>query len=444
MNALTPFAIDSGKPQKIAVIGSGISGSSAAWALSQAHDVTLFEADARFGGHTATVDIDYDGMPISVDTGFIVYNTLNYPLLTKLFAELGVETLDSDMSFSLSLDDGKLEWSGDSLSTVFAQRKNLVSPSFLWMLKDVLRFNSGCIVDRASGYCDAITIGEYLIKRKYSDVFRDNYLIPMSAAIWSTPRIKMLDFPARTFIDFFANHRLINQDRPQWRTVEGGSRNYLAKLLGKLGDKALLNAPVKAIKRGDSGVIITVEGRTPEHFDQVVIAAHSDQALKMLADADANERAMLGAVAYGSNRVVLHRDETLMPKNKKCWTSWNALRSSKDGDEKTISLTYWMNRLQSIDRAKPLFVSLNPIHEPKAELTFGEWAFEHPLFDLGAIDAQNNLSKIQGVKRTWFAGAWTKYGFHEDGLRSGLDVARALNSPAPFDDILAAARLAAQ
>lgn len=444
MNALTPFAIDSGKPQKIAVVGSGISGSSAAWALSQAHDVTLFEAGARFGGHTATVDIDYDGTPISVDTGFIVYNTLNYPLLTKLFAELGIETLDSDMSFSLSLDGGKLEWSGDSLSTVFAQRKNLVSPSFLWMLKDVLRFNSGCIVDRASGYCDAITIGEYLIKRKYSDVFRDNYLIPMSAAIWSTPRIKMLDFPARTFIDFFTNHRLINQDRPQWRTVKGGSRNYLGKLLGVLGNKAILNAPVTAILRNETGVMVTVAGRGAEQFDQVVIATHSDQALKMLGDADANERAILGGVAYGPNRVVLHRDPSLMPRNKKCWTSWNALRSSKEGNEKTISLTYWMNRLQSIDRAKPLFVSLNPIHEPKPELTFGEWAFEHPLFDLGAIDAQNNLSKIQGVNRTWFAGAWTKYGFHEDGLRSGLDVARELNSPAPFDDILAAARLAAQ
>ena len=207
MNALTPFALDMGKPQKIAVIGSGISGSSAAWAMSRNHDVTLFEAAPRFGGHTATVDIEYDGTPISVDTGFIVYNTLNYPLLTKLFAELDVETLDSDMSFSLSLDDGKLEWNGDSLSTVFAQRKNMFSPRFLWMLKDVLRFNRQCIVDRASGFCDTITIGEYLTKRKYSQVFRDNYLTPMSAAIWSTPRIKMLDFPARSFIDFFANHR---------------------------------------------------------------------------------------------------------------------------------------------------------------------------------------------------------------------------------------------
>ncbi len=434
MNALTPFDLAKGRPQKIAVIGSGISGSAAAWALAQNHHVKLFERASRFGGHTATVDIDYDGTPISVDTGFIVYNTLNYPLLTKLFAELGTETRDSDMSFSLSLDGGKLEWSGDSLFTVFAQRKNLISPSFLWMLKDVLRFNTQCLTDRASGYCDAITIGDYLAQRKYSAVFRDNYLIPMSAAIWSTPRIKMLDFPARTFIDFFANHRLINQDRPLWRTVTGGSRHYLAKLLERLGEKAVLNSPVKTISRNDNGVSVTVDGQSSEHFDHVVIASHSDQALRMLADADAGEKKILGAVAYGPNRVVLHRDASLMPKNKKCWTSWNALRSSEQGDEKTISLTYWMNRLQGIDPAKPLFVSLNPVHEPKADLVFGEWAFEHPLFDLGAIEAQNNLSTIQGVRRTWFAGAWTKYGFHEDGLRSGLDVARALGSPAPFDD----------
>lgn len=444
MNAILPLPQRDVRRQKIAVVGSGISGSSAAWALAQNHDVTLFEAGSRFGGHTATVDIDYDGTAISVDTGFIVYNTLNYPLLTKLFAKLGVETMDSDMSFSLSLDDGKLEWNGDSLSTVFAQRKNIFSPSFLWMLKDVLRFNSGCIVDRASGYCDGITIGDYLIKRKYSDVFRDNYLIPMSAAIWSTPRDKMLDFPASTFIDFFANHRLINNDRPLWRTVKNGSRNYLGKLLGVLGDRAILNAPVNAIERSDNGVTIYIANRDPQQFDQVVVAAHSDQALKMLKDPSANETEILGAIKYGPNRVVLHKDASLMPKNKKCWTSWNAIRSSNEGDEKTISLTYLMNRLQSIERTKPLFVSLNPNHEPRPDSVFGEWAFEHPLFDLAAINAQNNLEKIQGVKNTWFAGAWTKYGFHEDGLRSGLKIASALNSPAILDNALPSPAIAAK
>lgn len=433
MNAPAFLPAKAGPRQKIAVIGSGISGASAAWALAQRHDVTVFEAASRFGGHTATVQIDYDGTPISVDTGFIVYNTLNYPLLTQLFAHLGVETSASDMSFSLSLDGGRLEWNGNSLGSVFAQRRNLLSPSFLWMLREVLRFNRQCIADRASGYCDGLTIGDYLQKRRFAASFRDNYLIPMSAAIWSTPRAKMLDFPARTFIDFFANHRLINHDRPQWRTVAGGSVNYLNVLMAALRGKAHVNAPVTNITRDAAGVAVTVAGRAPERFDHVVIASHADQALGMLGDADANERSLLGAFAFAQNRVVLHRDPGLMPVNRRAWASWNALRTSDAGNEQTVSLTYWMNLLQNIDPAKPLFVSLNPIHEPKPGTVFGEWAFEHPLFDAAAIDAQERLGSIQGHRRTWFAGAWTKYGFHEDGLRSGLAVARALGSPAPFD-----------
>jgi uncharacterized protein len=455
MTVLTPVIPSFGTPQKIAVIGSGISGASAAWALSRCHDVTLFEAGKRFGGHTATVDIDYDGTSVSVDTGFIVYNTLNYPLLTKLFETLEVETAASDMSFALSLDDGALEWSGNSLNTVFGQRRNLVSPRFIAMLRDVLRFNRTCVADRDAGACDGLTIGEYIEKRGFGTVFRDNYLIPMSAAIWSTPRAKMLDFPARTFIDFFANHRLINQDRPLWRTVKGGSRNYLAKLLAAPGLKKHVAAPVEAVLRDDDGVIVTARGREPEHFAQVVIATHSDQALEMLIDADEQERRILGAVAYGGNDVVLHRDPSLMPKTRRCWASWNALRTSAEGDENTISLTYWMNSLQGIDPKRPLFVTMNPPRDPKPGTVFGSWSFEHPLFDLGAIDAQKQLPKIQGKRHTWFAGAWTKYGFHEDGLRSGLDAARALKSPAIFDAayarelaeqaaIAAAARLAAE
>jgi predicted NAD/FAD-binding protein len=244
----------------------------------------------------------------------------------------------------------------------------------------------------------------------------------------------MLEFPARTFIDFFANHRLINQDRPLWRTVKGGSRNYLDRLLAAPGLKAHVNAPVSAILRDDAGVTVTIEGREPERFAHVVIATHSDQARAMLLDASDMEKSVLEAVHYGPNRVVLHRDEGLMPKNRRAWASWNAMRSSDPGDEARISLTYWMNKLQSIDNSMPLFVSLNPHREPKAGTAFGEWSFEHPLFDLGAIAAQARLSKIQGVQRTWFAGAWTGYGFHEDGLRSGLAVAKALNSPALFDD----------
>ncbi|MCU0830493.1 MAG: FAD-dependent oxidoreductase, partial [Rhizobiaceae bacterium] len=337
---------------------------------------------------------------------------------------------------------GRLEWNGNSLSTVFAQRKNLVSPSFLWMLREVLRFNRICVADRDAGFCDELTIGEYMEARAFGPLFRDNYLIPMSAAIWSTPRAKMLDFPARTFIDFFANHRLINHDRPLWRTVKGGSKNYLGKLLSALDGRTHLNAPVRAILRDAEGVTVTAEGRAPERFDHVVLASHSDQALAMLLDADTHEREILGAVKYGPNRVVLHRDPTLMPVNRRAWASWNAMRSSEPGDEQRISLTYWMNKLQSIDRRMPLFVSLNPHKEPAGGTVFGEWSFEHPLFDKAAVEAQGKLARIQGARRTWFAGAWTGYGFHEDGLRSGLAVARALNSPALFDDAFEAKLLA--
>jgi uncharacterized protein len=437
MNIISDISRNHPQPQRIAVVGSGISGASCAWALSRVHDVTLYEAAPRFGGHTATVDIVYDGTPVAVDTGFIVYNTLNYPLLTQLFAHLGVETLESDMSFALSLDNGLLEWNGNSLATVFAQRKNLFSPSFLWMLREVLRFNSQCVKDRDANYCNDMTIGEYLVQRKFTANFRDNYLIPMSAAIWSTPRVKMLDFPARTFIDFFANHRLINQDRPLWRTVKGGSKTYLEKLLAPLEGKAHLGCPVEAVMRDKEGVTICAKGRQPERFDHVVIATHTDQARAMLLDADDAEASVLASVAYAPNRVVLHRDASLMPKNKRAWASWNVLRSSEPGDEQRISLTYWMNKLQSIDPKLPLFVSLNPSHEPAEGMAFGEWMFDHPLFDQAAIAAQKRLHKVQGVRRTWFAGAWSGYGFHEDGLRSGLAIARALHSPAAFDDGLA-------
>ena len=421
-------------PQRIAVVGSGISGASAAWALSQQHDVTLFESESRFGGHTATVEVDYDGVRIAVDTGFIVYNTLNYPLLTALFDHLDIETKASDMSFSLSLDEGGLEWSGKSLSAVFAQRRNMLRPSFLWMLREILRFNRTCVADRNAGVTAGKTIGEYLELKRFSRGFIDNYLIPMSAAIWSTPRIRMMDFPASTFIDFFENHRLISADRPTWRTVAGGSKTYLPKLLGALGDKAHTNAPVRAIVRDEDGVTITVEGQQPEQFDHVVIATHTDQARAILMNQSHAERAILNAIDYQPNRVVLHRDPALMPKNRKCWAAWNYLRTSSEGPDSDVSLTYWMNCLQGIDERYPLFVSLNPQKEPAPEMVFGEWSFSHPLFDQGSIKAQNLLARVQGTNRTWFAGAWTGYGFHEDGLRSGVDVARSFHCLPPFLD----------
>jgi predicted NAD/FAD-binding protein len=417
--------------QKIAIIGSGISGASAAWTLHPMHDVILYEADPRPGGHTATVDIDYDGRRIAVDTGFILYNELNYPDLTALLAHLGVATHQSSMGFSLSLDGGRMEWCGASYRAIFAQKRNFLSPSFLLMLREILRFNRQCVEDRETGALGHVTIGEYLKQRRFSDQFRDSYLIPMAAAIWSTPRVKMLDFPASAFISFFENHRLIHNERPLWRTVTGGARTYLGRLLKPLGQRVRLGYPVKSILRDALGVTIWAGDQPPERFDQVVVATHSDQALAMLADASSVEETILSSVSYRPNRVVLHRDPRLMPKRRGAWSAWNYLRYQGD-EEADVCVTYWMNRLQGIDERFPLFVSLNPVVEPREELVFGEWSFDHPQFDARALSAQARLGDIQGVRRTRFAGAWTGFGFHEDGLRSGLNAAQALGATIPW------------
>jgi uncharacterized protein len=420
------------KGHKIAVIGSGISGASAAWALALDNDVTIFEANTTPGGHTATVDIDYDGTNVAVDTGFIVYNEHNYPNLTALFAHLGVATKESNMGFALSLDQGKLEWSGASYASLFAQKRNVVSLPFLFMLREILRFNKICVEDRNSGYTSALSIGSYLKKRQFSVRFTDDYLIPMAAAIWSTPRVKMLDFPADAFISFFENHRLIHSDRPNWRTVTGGSRNYLEKLLARPGLSLRCASPVSKVHRSDGKVYVTLAGGTTEVFDRLVMACHSDQALRILGDGSEHERNVLSSIAYRPNRVILHRDASLMPKRKRAWSAWNYLRTSKAGHEPEVAVTYWMNRLQGIDEKLPLFITLNPPHEPKPDTIFGEWTYDHPQFDAQAIDAQAMLSQIQGNGNVWFAGAWTGYGFHEDGLRSGLEVAVQLGAQLPF------------
>jgi uncharacterized protein len=418
--------------KKIAVIGSGISGAAAAWALNPLHDVTLFEAASRPGGHTATMDIDYDGTPISVDTGFIVYNELNYPILTALFRHLDVKTHASEMSFGLSLDNGRLEWSGQSYGALFAQRRNLVSPGFYWMLREVLRFNRQCLIDRASRALDDKSIGEYISWRGFSARFRDDYLVPMGAAIWSTPRAAMLDFPARAFVNFFDNHRLINQDRPLWRTVTGGSKIYLDKLLSPLGSRVRIGQGVAEARREHGKVKLQLNSGRTEAFDYAVFAGHSDQTLAILADASDDERATLSAIKFRPNRVVLHKDPELMPKRRAAWSAWNYLRSSRTGGESEITMTYWMNRLQGIDETKPLFVSLNPEREPKAGAVFGEWTYEHPQFDAAALAAQKRLALIQGRWNCHFAGAWTGYGFHEDGLRSGLEAAVSLGASIPW------------
>ncbi len=424
---------------QIAVIGSGIAGSSAAWALSEQHQVTVYERESRLGGHTHTVDIDYGGQPVSVDTGFIVYNEHNYPELTALFAHHGVETLESDMSFSVSAGGGKFEWSGrgrtllETLDGVFAQRRNLMRPSHFWMLREMSRFNRESVIDLKSGMLAGQSLGQYLSHRRYSHRLVHDYLVPMAAAIWSTPVDRMLDFPAENFVAFFDNHRLLHVERPVWRTVRGGSRNYVEKLAQHFRARLRLSTGVASITRTRNGVTVVDDKGHTDSFDQVVIAAHSDQALAMLSDANDSERAILGAVRYLPNAVYLHRDPRLMPKRKRAWSSWNFLRGEGRGEAgDDVAVTYWMNALQHIDPKKPLFVSLNPPFEPAPEMTFARFTCHHPQFDAGAFAAQARLDSIQGVRRTWFCGAWTGYGFHEDGLRSGLDVAQSLGATIPW------------
>jgi len=424
---------------RIAVVGTGIGGNAAAWALSRVHPVTVYEKDLRPGGHSHTVDVDYDGRHISVDTGFIVYNEQNYPDLTALFAHLGVETRPSRMSFSVSGENGRFEWMGggntlaETVDGVFAQRSNIVSPAFLWMLREVNRFNRQSRQDRASGLRRDLTLGDYLRERGFSGRLARDYMIPMGAAIWSTPVDRMLDFPADNFIAFFDNHRLLHNERPLWRTVAGGSRNYVEKMVSPFRNRIRLGAAVVSIERTREGVVVTDASGHRDCFDQVVIGAHSDQALAMLPDASAQERAVLGAIRYRPNVVYLHRDPSLMPKRKRAWAAWNFLRANGRGENGgDVAVTYWMNALQGIDEGCPLFVSLNPPVEPRGELTFARFVCDHPQYDAAAFAAQDRLDTIQGVNRIWFCGAWTGYGFHEDGLRSGLAVGEALGASAPW------------
>ncbi len=425
---------------RIAVVGSGIAGNSAAWALSDRHQVVLYERRGRTGGHSATVDIDYDGNMLTVDTGFIVYNELNYPNLTALFDHLNVKSQASSMSFSLSVDDGRREWAGSNLGTIFGQRRNILSPRFLWMLREILRFNKLAVADRAAGLLVGRSLGEYLAARRYARSLIDDYLIPMGAAIWSTPTDQMLDFPAESFVAFFENHHLVNRDRPKWRTVTGGSRTYVDRLLNPLQGNIRLNSPVASIRRQGGKVFIRTECGHEDVFDHVIIAAHTDQALGMLADASLQEREMLRQIPYRSNRVYLHRDPGLMPKRQRVWSSWNYSRHTvdyarKDGPGSSpndVSVTYWMNRLQNLDPALPVFVSLNPARPPREELIFGTYTFDHPQFTAQAFEAQSTLEHIQGSRNTWFCGAWCGYGFHEDGLVAGLSVAEALGAEIPW------------
>jgi predicted NAD/FAD-binding protein len=424
---------------RVAVIGTGIAGNAAAWTLSKRYPVTVYDREIRPGGHSHTVTIDYEGTPLAVDIGFIVYNELNYPDLTALFAHLGVETVESCMSFAVTADGGRFEWKGggsnwrQTAGGLFAQPRNLLSPSYLLMLQDILTFNARSVEDHAAGRLTGLSLGEYFSHRKFAPRLLTDYLAPMGAAIWSAPATEMLDFPAENFVAFFNNHRLLQYDRPIWRTVKGGSRSYLEKLTSAFRDRIRLGCAVTSVERTARGVVVNDSLGGSDSYDHVVIASHSDQALAMLSDADDSERAILGAIGYAPNTVYLHRDARLMPKRRRVWASWNFLRWPREGTaENDVAVTYWMNELQGIDNSKPLFVSLNPPFEPDPALTFGKYLCEHPQFNAAAFGAQKRLDEIQGRRHTWFCGAWTGYGFHEDGLRSGLTVAEALGTTVPW------------
>lgn len=421
---------------KIAIIGSGITGMSAAWALKDAHEVTLFEKDARLGGHSNTVNVDYDGKRIDVDTGFIVYNALNYPNLIALFDALGVATQQSDMSFSVRDGRPGSEWGSDGAPGYFAWKRNMLDLNHWALLGDMLRFNAQAQKDVGNPRLQSLSLGAYCRELGLSQRFLERYLVPMGAAIWSTPEKDMLDYPAASFVRFFNNHRLVHFERPNWRTVTGGSRRYVEKFAAALGDRVQLQSPVSQVRRDTQGVDVTIAGQV-HRFDQVILACHSDEALALLGDPSAGENAILGAIGYAPNEAVLHRDDGFMPVRKAAWASWNVSRGDPAAP---IELTYWMNRLQGLDPACPLFVTLNPARPIDPAKVFARFQYAHPQFDGPAAEAQRQIWSIQGVNRTWFAGAWQGYGFHEDGLRAGLRVALKLGGHVPWtfvdDDIV--------
>lgn len=412
--------------KQIAVIGAGISGLGAAWALKDTSDVTLFERDARLGGHACTHVFDYDGQEMTVDLGFIVYNALNYPNLIGFFNALGVETKPSDMSFAVC-DPLGWQWASTPQG-MFAQKRNLFSPRFHRFWTTILKFNDIARRELADGAINDTTLGAWLERHGFDHDFRDNYVLPMGAAIWSTPESRILDYPASSFFQFFDNHRLMHKERPKWRTVAGGSRNYVAKVEAALGDRVKAGSPVARIHRFGDKTAVTLETGQTSLFDDVIIAAHAPEALRMI-EADYEDQAfLLRSVRYRPNRIYLHRDRSLMPVRKSAWASWNVIK--QPGDD--ICLTYWMNRLQGLDPSRPLFITLNPEAPPRDETVFLEYSFDHPQFDAAAEAAVRSLKRIQGADNLWFAGAWMGRGFHEDGLKSGLTPALSLGGRVPW------------
>jgi predicted NAD/FAD-binding protein len=423
---------------KIAVIGAGIGGISTAWLLSPTHEVDIYEADARLGGHTCTLDVDAGGGPFPVDTGFQVFNRRTYPNLTRFFEHLGIEAADADMSFSVQVRDAGIEWSGTSLDSVFAQRKNLANPTFLRMLTDVLRLSRDADRLMADPTVAELTLGELMSREGYSDAFTDWYLIPMGDAIWSTPPGSMLDYPALTFLHFCDNHGLLHiMGKPMWLSVRGGARDYVAAALRTISGAVFSAEPVEHVRRCPTCVTVQTSARTRD-YDAVVLATHPPQTRGILGDEmTGTEREVLGAFDYWDNDVVIHTDESFMPHERRAWASWNWFTESSDMDKAALVLTYRFNTLQELPAGTPNVMETLNIDRPPAEGSIlAELSFQHPMYSRAAVAAQARLPEIQGADRIWFAGAWTRYGFHEDGLLSGVRVAEALGAVVPWGEQL--------
>jgi predicted NAD/FAD-binding protein len=414
------------KVQRIAVIGSGISGLASAWLLGRRHAVTLYEANDHLGGHTDTHEVRVGDCVHSVDTGFIVFNPRHYPLLTRMFDELGVRSQPTQMSLSVRNETSGLEYNAASLATLFCQRRNLVSPRFFGLIRDILRFNREArAVLSVAG--PGPTLGEYLSENRYGAAFRDEHLIPMSSALWSAPPREVLEFPAKYLVQFLANHEMLQvSGRAPWRVVQGGSSTYIQALAARWNVATRLGCPVTGIERSGGHVTVdSLAGR--ERFDQVVLACHSDQALELLRTPTRAERDILGAIGYQPNRVILHTDASVMPQRARAWAAWNALIPREPGTPCTVS--YWMNRLQGIDSAEPLIVTLNPTRPLDPAKVLRSLRYAHPVYTQASVAARARKAEIQGASRTWFAGAYWGWGFHEDGMRSAVEVAEALEVP---------------
>jgi predicted NAD/FAD-binding protein len=426
--------------KRIAVVGAGIAGLASAWLLARRHEVTLFEAGPRLGGHTNTVDVSLDGTTHPVDTGFLVFNDRTYPNLIALFALLGVTTVETEMSFSVSLEQPDLEWAGSSLATIFGQKRNLVRRPFWSMLSDILRFNRDSAAWLARDGDSELSVGDFLRHGGYSRAFADWYLLPMAAAIWSCPTGQMRDMPLATFIRFCQNHGLLQVfDRPRWRTVKGGGREYVRRIAAHLSD-IRTNCAVAAVTR-EAGSLRVAHAGGCEPFDEVVMACHSNQSRAILGLAASDgQREVLSAIRYQPNRAVLHTDAALLPRDRKLWSAWNYFSGSGESGDRPVGVSYLINRLQPLPFTTPVVVTLNPARTPDPTKVIAEFEYDHPIFDARAIAAQRQLDAIQGEGGIWLAGAWCRYGFHEDGLASALRVANRLGVDAPWQGAAARAR----